>query len=127
MGVIVSWLLVYIIPSWLLNRHEKAQLRLKQQQLEKDKEQFTRRVYLQETFDKAHSYMNEAISAYKKALTGIDKAKEIREQTQLVLEKLTKENRQLRYELENSRERTKRLARKLAATSQPKNFQPDIL
>ena len=53
------------------------------------------------------------LDAYKAALTAIDKAEAIRQQTEIKVETLAEKNQQLRRELESSRERTKRLARTL--------------
>lgn len=119
-GIIICALVAYIIPAWGLTRYERTQLRNKQAEIETSKTEFAKQMQSQEMFNKAQNCMNsayqkqtEAMGAYKAALTAIDKAEAIRQQTEIKVEKLTQENRQLRTELENSRERTKRLARKL--------------
>jgi predicted RNase H-like nuclease (RuvC/YqgF family) len=133
-GVIICAILAYTLPVWGFTRYERSQLHLEQEKLDADKAEFAKQIRSQETFNKALDYMNaayqkqtQAVQAYKEALLTINKADEMRQQSDLKVEQMTEKNTQLRYELENSRERTKRLARKLAAANQSKNFQPDTL
>ena len=124
-GIILCVLLAYTIPVWWLTRHERTQLRLEREKIEASKAEFAKQLRAQEIFDKAQNCMNsayqkqtEAMADYKAALLAIDKSETIRQQAEIKVETLDQKNQQLRSELEHSRERTKRLARKLQAERQ---------
>jgi predicted RNase H-like nuclease (RuvC/YqgF family) len=119
-GIILCVLAAYMIPVWGLTRYERAQLRRQQTAIEVSKTEFAQQMQSQETFNKAQNCMHsayqkqtDAIRAYTAALTAIEQAEAIRQQAEIKMEKVEEKNKQLRGELENSRERTKRLAKKL--------------
>lgn len=133
-GIIICTILAYTLPVWGLTYAARSQWRLEDEKLDAKKAEFAKQMQAQETFDKALDSLNaayqkqtQAVQAYQEALLAMNKAEEMRQHSDLKIEQVTQKNTQLRHELENSRERTKRLARKLAATPQLKHFQPDTL
>lgn len=101
-GIIICMVLAYSMPVWGLTRYERAQLRNKKAEIDASKAEFGKQMQSQETLYKAENCMTsayqkqtEAMDAYKAALTAIDKAEAIRQQTEIKVETLVEKNQQL--------------------------------